>query len=105
MTGWLTSGIEAEPAEPEDELWERQAREMGVDVLPGLRAAAERWSAALGAGVAAAALAAVLKGPGDFDELDGWATTVGKGGLVAAALLGICATALAALAAQPRVGE
>ena len=87
------------------EPWQERADRLSVDGLATLRAAAERWSAAIGVLLAAASLGALLKGPADFAKLEGAAGTVARASFVLAVVLGLVALVAGVLAAQPQAGR
>lgn len=86
--------------EPGDITRAEQAKALQADALPKIRATAERWAASLTGLMAAVSLAALLRGPGLFDELAPTAQTWGKAFFFAAAIIGLFATGLAVHAAQ-----
>lgn len=98
--------VDAEPLTAEDQAWADKARDLQLQALPNIRAAAEKWAASLTGILGAVGLAALLGGPHQFANLEepfGW---IGKVVFFGAALLALCATKHAVQAAQevtPRV--
>jgi hypothetical protein len=89
-----------QPSSAENLAWAKEALRLEVAALPAVRASAERWTASLGAVLGGVGLGALLRGPGDFDQLAGTPSALGKVCFIAAVVAGCAATASAAVAAQ-----
>lgn len=96
-----TPNFRVRPYREGSEPWQARADQLALDALPAVRAAAERWSAAIGGLMAAASVAALLKGPSAFNELGGWAGAAGRVCFLLAVVVAMAALVASALAAQP----